>query len=107
MGFGLNIAQPATSGIQEALSMANNQVYNIDSGGGVNLGEIIKSYTSGPPENGGFPIQQPSRIAQKTNNNLADYAFRVDNMAGTSNWLMIGGIGLAVFTGFFLIRRFT
>lgn len=73
MGFGLNIAQPATSGFTEALSTAyTSPITTQVESGNFNFGEIIKPYIQGSPENGGYDVVVPSRLAVTPASSLAN-----------------------------------
>lgn len=73
MGLGLNISQPATSQLNEALkfSFTSPITQQIESGN-FNFGEIIKPYIQGSPENGGYDVQVPSRLAVTPASSLSD-----------------------------------
>jgi hypothetical protein len=109
MGFGLNIAQPATSGISEALSQAfHSPVTTQVESGNFNFGEIIKPYIQGSPENGGYDVQIPGRLAMNPGFSLADYnrgMFPAEKNVVQRNPLIFIGLGLGAGLLFLLFKR--
>lgn len=96
MGFGLNIAQPATSGFTEALNTAfTSPVTNEIESGNFNFGEIIKPYIQGSPENGGYNVTVPSRLAVTPATSLANSNSGLypaeKNLFQKYPWIFIGG----------------
>lgn len=73
MGLGLNISQPATSQLNEALNLSLYSPFTqqVDAGN-FNFGEIIKPYIQGSPENGGYDVSVPSRLAVTPSSGLSD-----------------------------------
>jgi hypothetical protein len=104
MGFGLNISQPATSGTWEALTQAYTTPMTTQiEAGNFNLGEILKSYVQGSPENGGADVAIQGRLAASTGGGYA--AANSGLFAGEKPMLpfyIIGGLvvlGVVFFAG--------